>query len=78
MIVQSGVGIMQIAVDQDKCIASGACVLAAPDVFGQDDDGIVMVRQEFPSADLQETAREAVRACPAAVIWIAQDNGGPA
>lgn len=62
---------MRIAVDHDKCIASGACVLAAPELFDQDEDGIVVVRQEFPPPQSQEEAREAVRACPAAVIRIA-------
>jgi ferredoxin len=60
---------MQISVDHDKCIASGACVLAAPEVFDQDDDGIVVVLQENPGPELEESALAAIRACPAAVIW---------
>ncbi|MBB5781319.1 ferredoxin [Nonomuraea jabiensis] len=31
---------MKIIVDQDKCVASGQCVMAADDVFDQrDEDG---------------------------------------
>lgn len=69
---------MRIAVDHDKCIASGACVLAAPEVFDQDDDGIVVVREEYPPPPLQDQAREAIRACPAAVIWAESANGSAA
>jgi ferredoxin len=60
---------MKISVDEDKCIASGACVLAAPDVFAQNDDGIVVVLQTDPPAELRAAALDAIRACPAAVIW---------
>lgn len=59
---------MEIEIDQDLCIASGACVLAAPELFDQDEDGIVIVKQSTVPPELQEKAREAARACPAAVI----------
>src|ERR1700757_255840 len=36
---------VKITVDRDKCIASGQCVLIAPENFDQDDDGIVVVIQ---------------------------------
>lgn len=61
---------MRISIDQDKCIASGACVIAAPAVFAQDEDGLVIVLEPNPGPELQEQANEAIRACPAAVIWI--------
>jgi ferredoxin len=61
---------VRVTIDADKCIASGSCVLAAPEVFSQDDDGIVVVLQEAPPTHLQDQARQAMRACPAAVIWL--------
>ena len=61
---------MRVSVDPDKCIASGACVLAAPEVFGQDDDGIVVVLDETPAEGFHAATLAAVRACPAAVIWV--------
>jgi ferredoxin len=60
---------MRVTVDRDNCMASGACVRAAPEVFAQDDDGIVVIRRPSPSPELEEKARAAIRACPAAVIW---------
>ena len=59
---------MRVLVDPDKCIGSGACVRACPEVFSQDDAGIVVLRQESPGMELHEQVREAERACPAEVI----------
>jgi len=59
---------VKFEVDHDKCIASGACVLAAPEVFDQDEDGIVVLLREEPGPDLESSALDAMRACPAAVI----------
>jgi ferredoxin len=49
-------------------MASGACVLAAPQVFAQDEDGLVVVLQGEPHEALRAQVEAAVRACPAAVI----------
>jgi ferredoxin len=59
---------MRVHVDPDKCIGSGACVRACPEVFTQDDAGIVMLLEESPGIELHEHVREAERACPAEVI----------
>lgn len=59
---------MRVMIDKDKCIASGQCVLASPEAFAQDEDGLVVILQERPSAELHDSVRAAVRACPAAVI----------
>ncbi len=60
---------MRVEVDKDKCIASGACALAAPRIFGQDEDGIVEILLSEITPDLEAEAAAAIRACPAAVIW---------
>jgi ferredoxin len=60
---------LRVVIDLDKCIASGNCVLACPEVFAQDElEGTVIVLQEHPPAELHEKVHAAVRACPAAVI----------
>lgn len=61
---------MKIVVHADHCIASGACVLECPEVFQQDDTGLVVVVQEEPDAELHDAVRRAMAACPAAVIEI--------
>jgi ferredoxin len=59
---------MRVEIDADKCIGSGACVIACPEVFGQDDSGFVVLLKESPGPELHERVRDAVRACPAEVI----------
>jgi ferredoxin len=60
---------MKIKVDVDKCIGAGLCVLAAPNVFAQDEDtGLVILLQEEPASDQHEAVKEAARLCPALVI----------
>ncbi|WP_067672787.1 ferredoxin [Nocardia miyunensis] len=59
---------MHIEVDRDKCIASGACVFAAPAIFDQDDDGIVLAIVADPTPEQEAGAAAGIRACPAAAI----------
>lgn len=60
---------MKVIVDTDKCIAAGACVMEAMEVFDQrDEDGVVILLQERPSEDQHDNVRRAVHACPAKAI----------
>lgn len=62
---------MKITIDEDKCVGGGQCVLAAPEVFDQrDDDGIVILLQDQPAADLDGAVREAALLCPALAIQL--------
>lgn len=56
------------------CIASGNCTLAAPELFAQDDEGVVLVRVMRPGADQLPDARRAVAACPVAAIELEDDE----
>jgi ferredoxin len=62
---------MKVTVDKDKCIASGQCVLAAPDVFDQrDEDGIVVLLNPNPSDAQVADVEQAAALCPALAITI--------
>jgi ferredoxin len=62
---------MKVIVDQNICASSGNCVMNAPEVFDQrDDDGVVVLLNESPSAEDAEGARRAAAACPALAIRI--------
>jgi ferredoxin len=62
---------VKITVDQDKCCGAGTCVLLAPDVFDQrDEDGIVVLLDAEPPAELHTLVREAASVCPAAAIAV--------
>lgn len=62
---------MKINIDQDKCVASGQCVVAAGDVFDQrDEDGIVVLLDDNPPEDLLHDVRQAAILCPALAITL--------
>ena len=49
-------------------------MLLAPDVFDQrDDDGIVILLDERPSAELHPVVREAADVCPGAAIFVTEN-----
>jgi ferredoxin len=62
---------MKVIIDQEKCVASGQCVLSAPDVFDQrEDDGIAILLDETPPEDQADDVRTAAALCPALAIQI--------
>jgi ferredoxin len=62
---------VKVIVDGDRCIASGQCVLTAPDVFDQqDEDGIVLLRDDNPPAGLADDVHQAAAVCPALAITV--------
>lgn len=60
---------MRVELDEPKCVASGQCVMASPEVFDQrDDDGVAILLVEHPDDDLMDGVQEAIAICPAAAI----------
>ena len=64
---------MKVHADRDVCIQAGNCVMVADSLFGQDDDGIVVVLVDDIPAEEQDKAREAVKLCPSQALTITQD-----
>lgn len=63
--------IVKIIIKQDKCVASGQCVLAADDVFDQrDEDGVVVLLNDDPSPERLADVRQAALVCPALAIAV--------
>jgi ferredoxin len=67
---------LRIKTIPSNCIASGNCTIVAPDLFGQDDQGVVVARVMCPSAAQLADARKAAAACPVAAIEL-EDEAGP-
>ena len=61
---------MRVIVDLEKCCGAGQCVLLAPKVFDQRDDGIVVLLDEAPPKELRAAVREAATVCPGAAIKV--------
>ena len=61
---------VKITVERGRCIGAGQCLLNAPELFDQDDEGAVVVLEEQPSHEQEPAARAAEHACPARVITL--------
>jgi ferredoxin len=62
---------VKVIIDESKCVGAGQCVWVAPQVFDQrESDGIVVLLQAEPPAELHDFVREAAAVCPAAAIRI--------
>lgn len=65
--------VLKVHVDEHKCIGAGQCVLRAPKIFDQREDGIVILLDPAPPAELHEAARKAADLCPAEAITIEEE-----
>jgi ferredoxin len=66
---------MKVTALRNRCIASGACVLAASQVFSQrESDGVVELLREKPSLDQLQKVRQAVAACPSQVFVMEEED----
>jgi ferredoxin len=63
-----------VELDEPKCVASGQCVVAAPDVFDQrEEDGVAVVLDQTPPKELYDEVSEAVAICPAAALRLVEE-----
>jgi ferredoxin len=53
---------MRVQADRSLCCGGGQCVLSAPELFDQDEMGIVLVLKDLPSE--AEAARRAAMVLP--------------
>ncbi|MFD9663581.1 ferredoxin [Rhodococcus sp. NPDC059968] len=66
---------MKVHLYQERCVSSGQCVSAAPDVFDQrDDDGVAFLLTDSPSLDMASGVRQAARVCPALAITVDESS----
>lgn len=63
----------RVRVEADACVGAGTCVLTAPDVFDQDDDGVVVLLTDRVGPDRRGAVRDAVARCPARAIRVQGD-----
>jgi ferredoxin len=59
---------MHVTVDNDTCIGAGECALTCPEVFGQDEEGYVVLLDPGPDDSLRPQVEEAVAGCPSGAI----------
>jgi len=70
----SAVRTFKVRVDEDLCIGAGQCVLVAPAIFDQDEQGLVVLLDATPPPEFHEAARKAAKLCPARAITIEETS----
>jgi ferredoxin len=65
---------VRVAANRDVCIGAGLCLLAAPAVFDQDDEGIVVLLTEDVPPDQAAAASLAVDRCPSGALRRLEDG----
>jgi ferredoxin len=61
---------VRVLADREVCIGAGMCVLAAEEIFDQDDIGVVQVLVDEPEDGPQ--LRQAVATCPSGALRLEQ------
>ncbi|AXK36568.1 ferredoxin [Streptomyces armeniacus] len=65
---------MKITVDRNRCVGAGNCVLAADELFEQDEsNGRVKLLRSEPPQEMAEMVEEAELMCPSRAISVAFD-----
>jgi ferredoxin len=65
---------VKVTADREVCIGSGNCVLAAPQVFDQDEDvGLVVLLGPEIASEHATAVRDAVAHCPSGALRIVED-----
>ena len=64
---------MKVRADRDVCIGAGMCVMTAPAIFDQDEDGIVVIHTEEVPAEEHQRVRVAVSLCPSGALRLMAD-----
>ena len=61
---------IKVSVDRSLCMGTGVCVMAAPDVFDQDDECKVVISDEYDGESDIAKVREAMESCPTRAISV--------
>ena len=62
---------MQIKVDRDLCEANAVCCGLAPDVFGLDDDEMLVIKVDQVPAGALDRVEQAAARCPKGALQVA-------
>ncbi|MET9290666.1 ferredoxin [Streptomyces sp. NPDC003077] len=64
---------MRITIDRERCIGSGQCVMTAPGVFTQDDEGLVELLPGHENGTSDPDVRHVPATCPVQAVSLSED-----
>lgn len=60
----------KVTADREQCCGYGVCAEICPEVYGLDEDGLIVLLKEEISEGLFESANEGAYACPQSVLKV--------
>lgn len=66
------VTVMHVSADKETCAVSDMCAYRVPQVFDQNEEGIVKVIDRDPPSELHKAVRRAACDCPTRSIHVAE------
>lgn len=61
---------MKICVDRELCMNSGMCTQTAPDIFGMDEEGaLIILKEEVPEEHIL-AVEDAAACCPVSALQL--------
>jgi ferredoxin len=63
---------MKVYVDREKCQGHSRCVMLAPQLFDQDEQGYAFARSEDVPPGMEDLARQAEENCPESAISVTE------
>lgn len=68
---------LHLEVDRERCVGAGQCTVHAPELFDQDDDGLVRL-ERMPGPEDEAAVRAAADYCPSGAIHVTQPGNDDA
>lgn len=65
---------LKVALEQEKCVASGQCVTSSTVFDQRDSDGIAVLLDENPGPEIESDVLQAAAVCPVMTIHVTKDN----
>ena len=66
----TGLPYLRVIVDRGACCGYGVCAQICPEIFGLDDNGMVVLKMETVPSGLEDKAREGAQACPQSALAV--------
>jgi len=66
---------LRVVANRSACCGYGVCAEICPEIYGLDDNGIVVLKSEWVPAGLEEKAREGAQACPQNALAVEEVRG---
>ena len=64
---------MKVTIERHRCIGAGQCVLYAPELFEQDEEGLVVQLRDDLSESDREAIEGAVMSCPTGTLTLTEE-----